>query len=61
MPAASRPFDDCPDPLLRGVRGVLTDIDDTLTQGGAIEPCQSTSVPNTSNNRTLTSCMRCLA
>lgn len=38
MPTASRPFDDCPDTLLREVRGVLTDIDDTLTHEGAIEP-----------------------
>ena len=38
MPTASRPFDDCPDALLRAVSGVLTDIDDTLTHEGAIEP-----------------------
>ena len=38
MPTASRPFDDCPDALLSEVRGVLTDIDDTLTHEGAIEP-----------------------
>lgn len=38
MPTVPRPFDDCPDALLREVRGVLTDIDDTLTHEGAIEP-----------------------
>lgn len=38
MPTVSRPFDDCPDALLRAVSGVLTDIDDTLTHEGAIEP-----------------------
>lgn len=38
MPTASRPFDDCPDALLREVSGVLTDIDDTLTHEGEIEP-----------------------
>ncbi len=38
MPAASRPFADCPDAELSQVAGVLTDIDDTLTRDGAIEP-----------------------
>ena len=38
MPAAALPFEDCPDALLAGVGGVLTDIDDTLTRDGAIEP-----------------------
>ncbi|MFT3666787.1 HAD-IIB family hydrolase [Piscinibacter sp.] len=38
MPALPRPFADCPAELLAGVRGVLTDIDDTLTRDGAIEP-----------------------
>ena len=36
MPASSLPWRTCPDDLLRPVRGVLTDIDDTLTSGGAI-------------------------
>jgi HAD superfamily hydrolase (TIGR01484 family) len=31
-------FATCPTPRLRAVRGVLTDIDDTLTRDGAIEP-----------------------
>ena len=34
----SRPWRDVPADLLRGVVGVLTDIDDTLTRDGAIEP-----------------------
>jgi HAD superfamily hydrolase (TIGR01484 family) len=38
MPAFSRPLADCPDAALRPVAGVLTDIDDTLTLEGAIEP-----------------------
>jgi hypothetical protein len=38
MPDRSRPFTDCPETLLAGVAGVLTDIDDTLTREGAIEP-----------------------
>ncbi len=38
MPAFSRPLADCPDAALRPVTGVLTDIDDTLTHEGAIEP-----------------------
>lgn len=38
MPAFSRPFADCPDAALAAVAGVLTDIDDTLTHEGAIEP-----------------------
>ncbi len=38
MPSTSRPFADCPDALLAGMAGVLTDIDDTLTNDGAIEP-----------------------
>ncbi len=38
MPAFSRPLADCPDAALRSVAGVLTDIDDTLTHEGAIEP-----------------------
>ncbi len=38
MPCSSRPFSACPDPLLAGIAGVLTDIDDTLTHEGAIEP-----------------------
>ena len=32
----SKPLADCPPDLLRAVRGVLTDIDDTLTTDGAI-------------------------
>jgi HAD superfamily hydrolase (TIGR01484 family) len=32
------PFSACPPALLAGVRGVLTDIDDTLTAAGAIMP-----------------------
>ncbi len=38
MPSTARPFADCPDALLAGITGVLTDIDDTLTNDGAIEP-----------------------
>ncbi|WP_298827956.1 HAD-IIB family hydrolase [uncultured Piscinibacter sp.] len=38
MPETPRPFAHCPDSLLAGVAGVLTDIDDTLTHEGAIEP-----------------------
>jgi HAD superfamily hydrolase (TIGR01484 family) len=33
-----QPFIDCPPALLRSLRGILTDIDDTLTADGAIEP-----------------------
>ena len=33
-----RPWADCPDADLASLRGVLTDIDDTLTRDGAIEP-----------------------
>ncbi|WP_077035484.1 HAD-IIB family hydrolase [Pelomonas sp. KK5] len=33
-----KPLVDCPPERLRAVRGVLTDIDDTLTADGAIEP-----------------------
>lgn len=33
-----RPLADCPRALLAGLAGVLTDIDDTLTRDGAIEP-----------------------
>ena len=32
------PFSSCPDTALAAVRGVYTDIDDTLTRDGAIEP-----------------------
>jgi HAD superfamily hydrolase (TIGR01484 family) len=32
-----KPIADCPPDLLRAVRGVLTDIDDTLTRDGAVE------------------------
>lgn len=35
---APRRWADCPADSLRAASGVLTDIDDTLTQGGAIEP-----------------------
>lgn len=35
---AARPLDDLPDAALADVAGVLTDIDDTLTRDGAIEP-----------------------
>jgi len=42
LPAAAagrlRPLAEAPDSLLAGVQGVLTDIDDTLTRDGAIEP-----------------------
>jgi HAD superfamily hydrolase (TIGR01484 family) len=38
MNAPSHPWSDCPRSALAGVRGVLTDIDDTLTRDGAIEP-----------------------
>jgi len=34
----ARPWRDCPEGVLRGVHGVFTDIDDTLTRAGAIEP-----------------------
>ena len=34
----SRPWSKCPSAALAGVRGVFTDIDDTLTRDGAIEP-----------------------
>ncbi len=33
-----RPLADCPRAVLAGLAGVLTDIDDTLTRDGAIEP-----------------------
>jgi HAD superfamily hydrolase (TIGR01484 family) len=33
-----RPWRDCPPRALAGVRGVFTDIDDTLTRDGTIEP-----------------------
>ena len=33
-----RPWSDCPAAPLRAVQGVFTDIDDTLTRDGAIEP-----------------------
>ena len=36
--AVSLPFSRCPADLLRGVCGVLTDIDDTLTSDGVIPP-----------------------
>lgn len=38
MPDRPRPLADCPDAALAGVCGVFTDIDDTLTNEGAIEP-----------------------
>ena len=38
MSTACLPFAHCPDDSLRPVRGVLTDIDDTLTRDGAIDP-----------------------
>ncbi len=38
MPSTARPFTECPDASLAGIAGVLTDIDDTLTNDGAIEP-----------------------
>jgi HAD superfamily hydrolase (TIGR01484 family) len=38
MNDAPRPWDDCPVGALRGVAGVLTDIDDTLTRDGVIAP-----------------------
>ena len=38
MPAQSAPFVDCPVHALSRVAGVFTDIDDTLTRDGAIEP-----------------------
>ena len=33
-----QPLQQLPDAAVRRLRGVLTDIDDTLTRGGAIEP-----------------------
>ncbi|WP_280154089.1 HAD-IIB family hydrolase [Piscinibacter sp. XHJ-5] len=38
MPDAPSPLADCPPGMLRAVRGVLTDIDDTLTADGAVMP-----------------------
>lgn len=38
MPDRALPLADCPDHLLAPICGVLTDIDDTLTREGAIEP-----------------------
>jgi HAD superfamily hydrolase (TIGR01484 family) len=38
MPAPPSDFRDCPREVLRRVRGVLTDIDDTLTEEGVIRP-----------------------
>ena len=38
MSARPRPWADCPADALRTVAGVFTDIDDTLTRDGAIEP-----------------------
>jgi len=38
MPKRPLPLADCPRESLARVRGVLTDIDDTLTRDGAIEP-----------------------
>ncbi len=37
-PQTLRPWAECPDAALAGLRGVLTDIDDTLTRDGQIEP-----------------------
>ena len=37
-PEGPRPLADCPAPRLASLVGVLTDIDDTLTRDGAIEP-----------------------
>lgn len=37
-PNAPRPFADCPAAELAAIDGLLTDIDDTLTRDGAIEP-----------------------
>ena len=33
-----QPWADCPQSALAGARGVITDIDDTLTREGALEP-----------------------
>ena len=38
MPAHAAPWSACPPPKLRQIAGLLTDIDDTLTRDGAIEP-----------------------
>ena len=38
QPLSVIPWSEVPSAALAGVRGVLTDIDDTLTSGGAIEP-----------------------
>jgi len=38
MTTRPRSWTDCPDDALRAVAGVFTDIDDTLTRDGAIEP-----------------------
>ncbi len=37
-PQAPRPLAECPAARLEAIEGVLTDIDDTLTRGGEIEP-----------------------
>lgn len=38
MPTSAQPWRTCPTDALRGVCGVLTDIDDTLTTDGVIDP-----------------------
>ncbi|HLL19389.1 MAG TPA: HAD hydrolase family protein, partial [Rubrivivax sp.] len=38
MTRSARPLTELPPSALRSVRGVMTDIDDTLTRDGAIEP-----------------------
>ncbi len=38
MQLQARPFSDCPVAALAAVRGVFTDIDDTLTRDGALDP-----------------------
>ncbi len=40
----SRPWSQCPPDALARVRGVFTDIDDTLTRDGAIEPAALTAL-----------------
>ena len=44
MTMAARPLTELPAAALRRVRGVLTDIDDTLTRGGALDPAAAVAL-----------------
>ncbi|HOM11960.1 MAG TPA: HAD-IIB family hydrolase [Rubrivivax sp.] len=44
MTAPARPLSQMPEAALRGVRGVLTDIDDTLTRDGALDPAAAAAL-----------------